>query len=559
MPTVEISKKDLEKLVGKKFSKQELEEYLLVVKGEIELIEGDNIKIDIKDINRPDLWSTTGIARELRGELGKERGLPDFKVKSSQYKVIVDDNLKGIRPLTVCAVLKNLKLDDAGIKQLIDLQEKLSENFGRQRKEAALGIYDADKIAWPIYYKAADPDKTKFIPLEMDKEITLRQILGKHEKGRKYGHLLQGKKKYPIFIDAKKKILSMPPIINSNESGKITEKTKNAFIEVSGFSFRFIVPCLLVMVAELAERGAKIESVSVHYKNKKITMPDYKPGKIEVDVDYCNKVLGMKLNAHEIKRLLEKRRHDAQVNHNRIQVKYPAYRQDILHERDIIEDIAISYGYNKIKPVIPRLATFGKQSKESEMQEKVASLLVGLDMQEVATFNLTNKDEQFKKMNLKEMPVVEIKNPVSNLYSLLREWITPSLLAFLEKNKKARYPQKIFEIGTCVKVKEKGKEKHAEDITRVAIAITHKNANYTEARQILDYLLRNLGFKYKIQECEHPSFIAGRVARVFVRLHGKEKDIAYIGEIHPKVLKAFGLNMPVSVFELNLSELLVLA
>jgi len=304
MPTVDISKKDLENLVGKRLSIEDLRELLLVVKGELESIEGDNVKIDIKDINRPDLWSTTGIARELRGELGKDRGIPRIQVKPSNHKVIVDSNLEKIRPLTVCAVIKNLNLTEAAIEQIIALQEKLSENFGRERREAAIGIYDSDKIKWPITYKAADPDKTKFIPLDSDRELSLNQILQKHEKGQKYGKLLKGQTKYPIFIDAAKEILSMPPIINSQNSGKVTEETKKVFIEVSGHSFRFIIPCLLVIVAEFADRGAIVESVQVQYKNKRITTPDFKPNRIEVEADKLNEILGLELNAQEIKKLL---------------------------------------------------------------------------------------------------------------------------------------------------------------------------------------------------------------------------------------------------------------
>jgi len=548
MPTVEVSKADLEGLVGKKLSMEALKELLLVVKGEVESTYGGHVKINIKDINRPDLWSTTGIARELRGELGKEKGLPKFKVRPSTHKVIVESGLEKIRPLTVCAVVKNLSLTEAAIEQLIALQEKLSENFGRERKEAALGIYDADKIKWPITFRAADPNKTTFVPLDMDKELTLNQILWKHEKGLKYGKLLKGHKKYPIFIDAAKQVLSMPPIINSDHGGKVTTATKSAFIEVSGHSFRFIVPCLLVLMAELADRGAVVESVQVYYKNKKITTPDFRPGKIEVEASYINEILGLDLSPQEIKRLLEKRRHDVSVKYNKLSIEYPAYRQDIMHARDIAEEVAISYGYSKFEAELPKLATFGEQSSEAEIEERIANLLAGLNMQEVATFTLTNKKEQFKKMNLQEQAVVELENPVSQLHSTLRNWIIPSLLAFFEKNKKARHPQKIFEIGTCIRVK--GKE--AKDSRRLAVAIIHRNASYTEARQILDYILRSLGKSYNISETEHSSFIEGRVGRVSV----DKKDVAYIGELHPKVLRNFGLNIPVAVFELNLSELL---
>jgi len=278
-----------------------------------------------------------------------------------------------------------------------------------------------------------------------------------------------------------------------------------------------------------------------------MTTPDFKPNKIVVEIDYLNETLGLNLNSLEIKKLLEKRRHNVQIKHNKLHVEFPAYRQDIIHSRDIAEELAISYGYNKFEAEVPRLATFGEQSKESETEDKIAGLLVGLNMQEIATLTLTNKKDQFKRMNLKDMPIVEIENPVSILHNVIRGWITPSLLAFFEKNKKARYSQKIFEIGTCIKVKGK----KAEDIRRLAVAITHTDASYTEAKQILDYLLRYLGKSYEIKETEHTSFIEGRVGRVSVN----GKDVAYIGEIHPSVLRNFGLEMPVSVFELNLSLL----
>ena len=160
----------------------------------------------------------------------------------------------------------------------------------------------------------------------------------------------------------------MPPIINSDASGKVTERTRNVFIEVSGNSFRFIVPCLLVLVAELAERGGQIESVQVQYKNKKVTTPDFKPGRIELEVEYCNKLLGTDLNAQELKGMLEKRRHSVEVKHSKLQVEFPAYRQDIMHARDIVEDIAISYGYNKFKPQTPRIATIGARNPQAEKE-----------------------------------------------------------------------------------------------------------------------------------------------------------------------------------------------
>ncbi len=81
MPTIEANYKDLQKLIGRKLSKKEMEEAMLFVKGEVDAWEGNELKIDVKDTNRPDLWSAEGIAREIRGRLGIEKGLPEYKVK----------------------------------------------------------------------------------------------------------------------------------------------------------------------------------------------------------------------------------------------------------------------------------------------------------------------------------------------------------------------------------------------------------------------------------------------------------------------------------------------
>ena len=73
MPTIEASKKDLERLIGKKFTIPGLEEALMYVKGELDGQDGDALKIDVKETNRPDLWSSEGIAREIKARIGKEK------------------------------------------------------------------------------------------------------------------------------------------------------------------------------------------------------------------------------------------------------------------------------------------------------------------------------------------------------------------------------------------------------------------------------------------------------------------------------------------------------
>ena len=228
MPTIEISKKDLIKLIGKKV--KNLDDDLLYVKGEIDESKGDIIKVDSKDTNRPDLWSAEGIAREIKSKYKIK--FPQYKFKKGKIKVHVDESVKKIRPYTACAVIRNLKMTKDIMSQLIQLQEKIAGTFGRNRKEVSIGVYDLKKIKPPIKYCTIDPEKIKFIPLDHRKKMNVKNIFENVQKGKEYGHLLKGFKKYTIFKDSKDEIMSLVPIINSNDSGNIGLKSKDLFIEM---------------------------------------------------------------------------------------------------------------------------------------------------------------------------------------------------------------------------------------------------------------------------------------------------------------------------------------
>jgi phenylalanyl-tRNA synthetase beta chain len=541
MPTIEISRKDLCSLIGKNLNVKEIEELLHFAKATLESSEGDVLRVEAGDVNRPDLWSSEGIARAIKGQLGRETGVPKFRVEHSDF--VVRNKGVAARPLIGCTVVKNLKLNDEAIKQLVQLQEKLCESFGLRRKEAALGIYDFDRIKWPVSYVAVKPEGVKFVPLDMNEALTPKQILQRHEKGRQYAHLLADAREYPLIIDSANEVLSMPPVINSNFTGKVTEKTKNVFVEVTGFSYRFILPVLNIMTAALAERGGRIFSVRIEGREK-IATPNLEAKIARLDADYCNRIIGTDLSIKEICRLLEKARFNTKILQNSVEVAYMPYRQDIMDVRDIVEDVAVAYGYNNLKPQETKIPTTGKAADFVSLREKITELLVGLNMQETATFTLTNKDALFKRMNIKEEQnaVIEVSNPVSANYSCIRNSLLPSALEFLSQNTKKEFPQRIFEIGECYSIQEQKTKNN------MLAALTHKNANFTEIKQVLDYLAGNLGVQHKILAISHESFIEGRTGRIII--DGKNAGI--IGEINPKVLSAWNIEMPVAVLELQL-------
>jgi phenylalanyl-tRNA synthetase beta chain len=545
MPTVTLNRKVVDKLIGRKLPDERLRDRISYLGTDLEGIDGEEINVEIFP-NRPDMLSEQGFSRALASFIGSRKGLREYRIYKSKDKVIVKDSVRKVRPYTACAIVKGLKFDDEKIKEIIQIQEKLHVSYGRNRKKTAIGIYPFEKIKTPIRFIALPPEKIEFQPLEFPRKINGRQILSQHPTGREYGHLLEGLDKYPIFIDADDRILSMPPIINSHDVGKITEDTKDVFIECSGFDYNVLSLCLNMIVTALADMGGKIYSMEIDFYGKKVLSPDLTPRQMELDVDYVNKKLGIKLTEKKAKDLLMRMGY----GYSKGNALIPAYRADVLHQIDLVEDIAIAYGYDNFRETIPDVATIGQEKEIEIFKKKIADILVGLGLLETNSYSIISKDIQTKKMELKQEPI-ELQNSVSLEYNSLRTWMIPSLMQILQDNKHHEYPQKIFEMGTIFKKSQKT-DTGVEENIRLAVVLCEQKADYTKIRQVLDHLLTSIGIEdYSIDAVDHASFVPGRCGRLKL----SKKKLAYIGEVHPKVLENFDLEMPVAAFELNITEL----
>jgi len=541
MPTINVSLKDLKNLVGK-ISITELKDILEYCKAEIDNIEGDNISIALGDTNLPYLWSVEGIARFIRLFKGKTKALQSIKTMPSGKQIIVDKSIKPIRPYIAGFIAKG-ELSEFLLKQMIQLQEKIADNYGMRRKKVSIGIYNYNHLNFPLHYKAVDPESVEFVPLDFKVKMNLVEILQQHPKGKDYAYILKDFKKYPIFIDDKNKILSFPPIINSNDLGKVDEMQKELFIEVTGTDLNAVNLATNIFAYAFAERNFEIYSVKIKYPNQIIETPLLKTEKININSSNIEKYLGIKLNEAEIKKLLEK----AGFNYSKGIVEIPCYRQDIMHEVDIIEEIAIMYGYNKLGELSLTRYTQGKILEISNFSDKIREVAIGLGYQEVMSALLSNEEVMNKKV-LRQSELVDIENYMSLTYSCVRNALLPVLMDVLSKNKHNEYPQKIFEEGI---VTEKN-GKILTDKNKFAMVSAHSNANYTEMKQNLNVFANVFGFDYEIKETVNETFIRGRVGEIIVR----GKPIGIIGEISPIVLKNFDVDVPVSAIEIDLNKII---
>ncbi len=542
MPTINIDLVELRRLSG--ISDLNKIEYAITqLKGEIKGCENDEIIVELEP-DRPDLLSVEGLARALRGFLEIEVGIVEKYIKTprkSGLKVLVEN--AHTRPYIACAIVRNLKLDSRAVKNLMRMQEALHLTLGRNRRKVAIGFHDLRAIEPPIIYTEVDSSR-RMIPLDMSLEMSLREILRKHPKGLEYGHLV--KDKCPVYID-RKGIFSFPPVINS-ERTRVTEKTRELFIELTGTDERAVIQTLNILVANLIDRNGEIESVKIYYKNRDIIRetPELKAKSIKISLKRVLNLIGLSLSAEEVKKLLRKMQYEIkESSSNYLEVIIPPYRVDILHEVDIAEDIAIAYGYDRLTPELPNIVTIGRPAPSEILEAKIRQSLIGMGFQEVLTFTLSSRKLQIELMNLEEkVKLVEIENPISAEMNVYRRWITPHLMKFLSLNKHVKYPQRIFEIGYVAVPISNNK---IVTLRNTAAAIASTKISFSDLQGVLEGLMKDLDLNITLKRFEHPSYIPGRTAAIYLN----ERMIGIIGEIHPQVLNNFEVEVPVIAFEIT--------
>lgn len=507
---------------------------------------------------RPDLFDVGGLARALRGTLGLAEGLPDFSSKPSGLSLTVDEDVKSegcYRPYITCAVMTLPQIDDTSLAAIMKLQENLHWGVGRDRKLASIGVYDLDTLQGDIRYRSLHADDEPFVPLGLPgQSMSGRQILESHPKGKVYAHLLQDHERYPVLVDEAGQVLSMPPIINSEET-RLKVGTRRVFIDVTGISRAAVVKALDTLVCSLMELGGHLETVRITEPDGSVReTPDLTPGEAAVELDEAKRWLGLPLDEGKLTESLRKMRFDVEPVDNKqgsYRVRYPVYRTDIRHMVDLFEDIAIGYGYDNIEPRLVPSMTVGQARPEELLSERTRQVLIGLGFSEVMSLPLTTEEHQFSRLGL-EVPetYVRVSNPKLKAYHVLRAHLLTGLLESLHENRRRPMPLRLFEVDNVVGLAPSAETGTSEE-RRVTFVEMGREAGYSTIRSVLDALLRELGSGATYRPMESPSFVPGRAAT----FQGQDGLTGTLGELHPQVLENFGLGMPVGICELTLHRI----
>jgi phenylalanyl-tRNA synthetase beta chain len=500
---------------------------------------------------RPDLFDIGGLARALRGTFDLVHGLPEYSVEPGSIEVSVAPELGepgSYRPFIRCAVMTLPAVNDASLMSIMKLQESLHWGIGRDRKLASIGIYDLDTLNGNIQYGTLDPDGERFEPLGMPGQLmTGRQILSEHPKGKGYAHLLSGLVRYPVLKDSRGQVLSMPPIINS-EATKLKIGTRRVFIDVTGISEAAVVKSLDTLVCSLLELGGRVESVRIMAPLGALTSPDLAPRQMDIDRVAAEAWLGIRFDEATLSHSLRRMRFDVEPlssEGDRFRVSYPAFRTDIRHMVDVFEDLAIGFGYHKIEPRLVPTMTVGQARPEELSSAMARSILLGLGFSEVMSLPLNTEEDHFLRFR-EAVPdrYVRIANPKMKGLTVVRSHLLTGLLQSLHENRRRPLPLRLFEIDNVVELDAEA-ETGAREERRLVFVEMGRDAGYASVRAVLDALLREFGQRGTYSPHESPSFLAGRCATFTT-----ESGISgRLGELHPEVVLAYGLDHPVTIAE----------
>lgn len=563
-------------------------------------------KVDVP-ANRYDLLCLEGLVRALKIFKGRIE-VPKYTLSAQTAKpdmrITVQAATAQIRPFVVGAILRGVTFDQDRYQSFIDLQDKLHQNICRKRTLVAIGTHDLSTLKPPFTYEALPPKQIKFVPLNQTEEMDgnrMMEVLSTHQQLKAYLPIIRDSPVYPVIYDSNRVVLSLPPIINGEHS-KIRLETKDVFIECTATDLtkaKIVLNTMVTMFAEYCSTPFVAEPVEVVYAadypgntftkpGDKILYPQLDPQPTTANIARMKKSLQLdQLSSVEVRDLLRRMSVPCEVDKDDkdiLRVDVPVTRSDIMHECDLIEDLAISYGYNNLETQVPKTIAVSAEQPINHLSDLVRIEMASAGFTECLNWALLSKKENFTLMRREEKPEellksvekpheyspsalsVSVRDAKTKEFEILRTSIVPGILKTLANNKQLPPPIRLFEVGDVV-IQEPTREVGCRNVRRVAAVHAAMRSQFSILHGALDQLLYSLNFEpehehsegskrrtYKLVPSEDPAFFKGMQAHIVA----EGVVIGIAGELHPEVLakEGFDVNMPTSAFELNLEPFL---
>ena len=573
MPTISIDQKLLASLLSKHGCDHDIadvEHRLPLLGTDIDRCDEEVLDIEIFP-NRPDLLSAETLSVAMRAFLHNQHIHSEEVLKPSGIAISVDSEIGKIRPIILGAVVRGLVMADdqemdSFIKQLMEHQEKLHFALGRGRRRASIGVHDLSTLHPPFKVRAVDRNH-KFTPLAMDEEISIEEILSNHPKGVEFAHLLQGMEKVPIIEDSRGAVLSFPPIINGNHT-TVQPKTRDLFIDVTGWDRRACESCLMLVALQAKERGGEIQTIQLtDCEGNEEILPNWTPVHHRVPERLIPTILGRELNENELTNAMTRmggmytgrnpaKKEETSTNGTMQYAKpgeemlcfeMPRWRFDLLHPVDLVEELAIGHGYEDLGVDVPKAPMNALPRPDDHLRRRIRTSMQGMGFMQIQSLTLSNDDDQFNRMRWKPFnAITRITNPITQDHTMMRHFLLPGLLRLLSSNRHHDLPQSVYELGTVVR-------DHVNS-DRLAFVTAERVGGFAAIRGRIQAFLRDLGAENIVIEAlpdnEGP-WLAGRAARVL--LNGEW--VGCFGEIDPAISQTFELLVPLNGAEFDVEAL----
>jgi len=306
------------------------------------------------------------------------------------------------------------------------------------------------------------------------------------------------------------------------------------------------------------------------------------------DIGRMKSSLGLgKLTSEDVAGHIRQMSMECDVNvrdNNKLHVQVPITRSDIMHECDLIEDLAIAYGYNNLTDVVPDTLNWPAEQPIGHLADLVRKECAMAGFNECYNWGLCSIKDNYDNLRRQPMPeelwrtvarpneylpgalAVSVGNPKAREFEIVRTSLLPGIIKNLQSNKHNPPPLRLFEVGDVV-YQDPTRETGAKNQRMVAALHAGKTPDFEKIHGLLDQVMYALNCCYehekdrkefarrtpfKLEPSNDSSFLPGRQAHVVMN----GTNIGVVGVLHPETMRSFEVPMPASAFEINIEVFL---
>ena len=576
-------------------------------------------KIEIP-ANRADLFSGEGILNSLKNYLNPLQSLHNtnnilkkvIQPPTDQLiRIVHSSSVDDVRPYVIGCIFRSIELNNERYRNFIEVQEKLHLLVGRNRTLVSMGTHDLDSttLQYPIHYRLIENTSCRFIPLNRIESMNIDELYKFYENEpngqiKHYLHIINKltQTHHPVIVDSANTVLSLPPVINSNQT-KISASSKNILLEITGTNLEKMTVALNCMILSFIQYCRNIECIGIEYNNQLTITPSFTERRIfDVSIQYLNESIGIQLSKQQIiDQLARMELYGTPHEHHTdiLRVQCGINRTDILHSCDIMEDLAISTGFDTLQHTVPIHQTIGLPNRINHYSDQIRLIVSQCGFLEVLTFTLISQLENYSYLLQPDThQAVVLDNSSTIEFDCVRSTLIPGLLKTLSSNISQQLPIQIYEVGDiCIVDQYKDQRIHvnnpadtgASNHRRVAAAYcgTSSAAGYGIINGLIDHIMlcnsilhqptvhehqsykvnpihyspQQLSRQYYLQHSNNPTYLESYRADIVVQLTDQSNHITTInlgtfGTLNPDVCTNFRIPHPVNCVEIDLQPLI---